>query len=56
MARIDSAELHSSIFEASGWLRRSILVCWEYLIKAALKIVSKLEKPEGVLGVEDMVL
>ena len=50
---MDSAESHASIFEASGWLRRSMLVCSVYLAKATLKIASKLEEPELVLRVDD---
>lgn len=44
------------IFEASGWLRRSILVCSEYLAKVALKIAWKLEELVLVLGVEHIIL
>jgi hypothetical protein len=56
IARVDSAESHALIFEASGWLRRSILVFSEYLAKAALKIAWKLEELVLVLGVEDIIL
>ena len=53
-ARIDSAELHASILEVSGWLRRSCPVWFAYFAKAALKIASKFEEAEVVLEVEDM--
>jgi hypothetical protein len=54
MTRIDSGLSQLSIFEARGWLQRSFPVRFVYSVKAALKIISKLEEVEVVSEAEDM--
>jgi hypothetical protein len=54
MARMDSVLWQLSIFEARGWLQRSFPVRFVYSVRAALKIVSKLEEVELVLEAEVM--
>ena len=53
-AMIESGLSQLSILKANGWSRRSLPVCLEYSVKAALKIASKLKVVEVELEAEDM--
>ena len=43
--------MHDCNWDASGWVRRSFLVCFWYDLRAVWKITWKLEEAAAVVGV-----